>query len=146
MALLGVCGLVSCGSPEVLEIREYHLRALDADTGGVDSLQAEKLMRLHGAVSVEEQRQRLGHYYTVRWNGPEGREAEPVRLIFRFRQAATGRAVRRMELEGPAGRQGSVEFQIIGAPYLEGGGVLAWHLSYYRGGDLVATQQSYLWE
>lgn len=139
--------LSSCGGPErALEIRQYHLSSLDADTGGVDSIRAEKLKRLHGAVSTEEQRDRLGHYYTIRWRGPEGREEMPVRIVFAYRQAATGSEIHRVEVERPAKRRGAVEIRITGSNYLEGGRVLAWQLSYYRGDDLIATRQSYLWE
>lgn len=146
LVILGILGLSSCGSPVVLEIRQYHLRSLDADTGGVDSIRAEKLKRLHGAVSLEEQHQRLGHYYTIRWNGPEGREGEPVRILFQFRQAVTGSKILKVEHDAPVGRKGAFEFQVTGEPYLEGGRVLSWHLTLFRGGEVVATKQSYLWE
>jgi len=147
MAILGALGLISCtGSKDAVDIRQYHLRALDSDTGGVDSIRAEKLKRLHGAVSAEEQRNRLGHYYTIRWDGPKGREAEPVRILFRFRQAATGSAIRQMESTSPGRRRGAVELEVTGPPYLKGGRVLSWHLSFYRGGELIETHQSYLWE
>ena len=99
-----------------------------------------------GAVSEEDQRNRLGHYYTIKWDGPEGRENEAVRLVFQYRQAASGSEVRQMEVKAPAGRKGHREIQVIGPSYLEGGRVLAWHLSFYRGTDLIETRQSYLWD
>lgn len=146
LLMMGLVALTSCGSPKVLDIRQYHLRSLDADTGGIDSIRAEKLKRLHGAVSLEEQRQRLGHYYTIRWNGPEGREDQPVRVVFRYRQAATASAIQTIEREAPAGRKGMLEIHLTGPAYLEGGRVLSWHLGLYRGDELIATRQSYLWE
>ena len=39
---------------------------------------------------MEEREARLGDYYTVRWNGPAGTESQPVRIVFEYRQAATG--------------------------------------------------------
>lgn len=147
LVILSVLGLVSCAGPkETVSIRQYHLRVLKPDTAGVDSIRAENLKRFHGAVSQEEQRNRLGHYYTIRWDGPEGRESEPVRIVFQYRQAATGSKVLKMEVEAPAGQKGKTELQLIGPAYLEGGRVLAWHMSFYRGVDLIETRQSYLWE
>ncbi len=147
LAILAALGLASCsGSKDAVEIRQDHLRAVEDDPDVVASIRAEQLKRLHGAVSAEERRQRLGHYYTIRWDGPEGREGEPVRVLFRFRQAATGSAIRRMEATSPAGRKGAVEFRVTGSQYLERGRVLAWHLSFFRGGELMETHQSFLWE
>lgn len=141
---LGACS--GSGPQDVVDIREYHLRSVDADTGDVASLRAEKLRRLRGAVSLEQQRQRLGYYYTIRWNGPAGREDEPVRVLFKYRQAATGSDIKTRELTAPAGEDGSLELKIIGDRYLEGGNVLSWHLSFFRGEQLVETHESYLWE
>ena len=76
----------------------------------------------------------------------EAKMGEPVRLVFDYRQAATGRAVRRMEVDLPGTRKGAVEFQVIGEQYLKSGRVLAWKLEFYRGGKLVETHRSYLWD
>ena len=146
MLILWVFGLVSCASKESLHIRQYHLRTTDPDPGGGDSIKAEVQMRLHGAVSEEERRERLGHYYTIRWDGPKGHESEPVRFVFRYRQAATGSTIHRREVEAPSGRKGKIEIQLTGSQYREGGRVLSWHLSFYRGDTLIETRQSYLWE
>ncbi|MFP6880020.1 MAG: hypothetical protein VCA34_03670 [Roseibacillus sp.] len=147
LVILGVFGLIGCAGPKgAVHIRQFHLRALASNTGGVGSIRAENLKRLHGAVSTEEQRNRLGHYYTIKWDGPTGRENEPVRIVFRYRQAATGSEILRMESTAPGGRKGKVELRLIGPAYLEGGHVLSWHMSFYRGGDLIETRQSYLWE
>lgn len=147
LVILGAVGLISCGGTKgVVNLRQYHLRSVSADTGGIESIRAEKLKRLHGAVSAEERRNRLGHYYIIRWKGPKGREADPVRILFQYRQAATGSAIRRMETTLPGTRKGVTEFQVTGPTYLEGGRVLAWHLGFYRGEELVETLQSYLWD
>ena len=104
---------------------------------------AEQLNRFHGAVTAEERRNRLGHYYTIEWHGPE---EKPVRLVFRYRQAGAGSEIRQLEVSAPAGSKGKTELRITGPAYLEGGRILSWHLSYYRGDRLAETRQSYLWE
>lgn len=147
LLIFPVIGLLSCTGPkDSVQIRQFHLRSLTSDTAGVDSIRAENQKRLHGAVSAEERRNRLGHYYTIEWDGPEGSEQEPVRLVFQYRQAATGSQILRREITASAGRKGKRELQIIGPAYLEGGRVLSWHLSYYRGDRLIESRQSFLWE
>lgn len=144
--ILGALGLFSCSGPRsILEIRHSHLRALALESE-VEALRGEQWYRFHGAVTAEERRNRLGHYYGVAWRGPEELERLPVRLVFKYRQAATGSEVRQREVSAPAGFRGKTELQITGPGYLKGGRVVSWHLSYYRGDQLVETRQSYLWE
>ena len=147
LAAIGVLGMVSCGGPEeAVRIKQYHLRTIEEPREEVAPLRAESRKRLHGAVSDRERRDRLGHYYAVRWDGPRGREDEPVRLVFEYRQAGTGSEVRRMEVERPGTAKGVAEFRVTGPAYLQGGRVLAWRLEFFRGGELVETHRSYLWD
>ena len=145
------CGLwalvmVSCGSPpDVLTVKQFHLREVDVSTGENEVVRGEKLKRLHGAVSAEEHRDRLGQYFTVRWNGPVGRESEPVRLVFDYRQAATASRVLTLEHDLAGTAKGTAEFHVAGEAYQKGGRVLAWRLRLFRGGELVETRRSYMW-
>lgn len=134
------------GGKDAVHIKQFHLREIGFNVDDVESLRADRQKRLYGAVTKEQQRNRLGHYYTIRWDGPKGRESAPVRLVFDYRQAATGRAVRRMEVDLPGTRKGAVEFQVVGEQYLKSGRVLAWKLDFYRGGELIETHRSYLWD
>jgi hypothetical protein len=139
-------GLISCSaSRNSLEVRQYHLRSLELERD-MNAPRAEQLNRFHGAVTDEERRNRLGHYYTVEWQGPEDHEGKPVRLVFRYRQAKAGSEIRQLVRSFPPGMKGKSELRITGPAYLNSGRVLAWHLSYYRGEHLVETRQSYLWE
>ena len=123
---LGALALVSCGGPDPgLDVKVFHLR----DPGEVkeknEVIRGEQLKRLYGAVSLEERRERLGLYYTVRWNGPAGREQDPVKIVFDYRQAATGAKILTMTEERPGTAQGKVEFAVTGEAYRERGRVLA---------------------
>lgn len=146
-----VCGFaalgpVSCGGPgEVLEVKEFHLKEVDPDRGESEVVRGDELKRLYGAVTPEERRDRLGQYYSMRWSGPEGREAEPVKLVFEYRQAATGSRILRMEQNFPGTERGNAEFHVNGPAYQRGGRVLAWRLQMFRGEDLVETRRSYMW-
>ena len=143
----GLLGLVSCGGPgEVLEVKVFHLKEVDPKTGENEVVRGEQLKRLYGAVSPEERRDRLGQYYTMHWDGPAGRESEPVRLVFEYRQAATGSKILKMEQSYPASARGTGEFHVNGPAYQKGGRVLSWRVRMYRGGDLVDTKRSYMWQ
>jgi hypothetical protein len=143
---LGAVMLVSCGGPpEVLAVKQFHLREVEAQSGESEVVRAEKLKRLHGAVSAEQHRDRLGEYFTVRWNGPAGRESEPLRLVFDYQQATTASQVLTMEQKLAGTAKGTAEFHVSGKAYQTGGRVLAWRIRMFRGDDLVETRRSYLW-
>jgi hypothetical protein len=151
MILIGFLLLGACASPrQVLEVKQFHLRdasiAEGLDSSEAEVIRGEKLRHLYGAVTAEERQGRLGDYYSVSWEGPEGRDDEEVRLVFDYRQAATGSAIKSMEQQFPGKWGGTCEFVLNGEAYARGGRVLAWRVQFYRGSDLVATRHSYLWE
>ena len=140
--------VVSCAGPRpVLHVKQFHLRDVSVSEGAEEAevVKSEKLKLLYGAVTAEERRGRLGDYYSVSWAGPEGAESEEVRLVFDYRQAATGSQVHTMEEGFPPGRVGTGEFKLNGEDFAERGRVLAWRVRLYRGASLVATKRSYLW-
>ncbi len=107
----------------------------------------EKARRLHGAVSMEERRGRLGQYYTLIWDDRNGVGQGEVELVFQYQQGATASRVKRMVRRyPPATSKGKAEFAIIGDDYFKGGKVLAWKATLQRGGKVIATEQSYLWQ
>jgi hypothetical protein len=137
--------LAACSGPtEPLTVKQFTLR--DQDTSVVDDpmVQNEKLRRLHGAVSLEERKQRLGQYYTVLWNTDAGAEKQ---IVFRYQQGGSGSRIKEMRRTLPAGQaQGKEEFSIIGDNYFKNGRVLAWKIDLTANGETIASKQSYLWE
>jgi len=143
---LAVLGMVSCGGrQEGLEVKAFRLRSAEEVKEENPVVRGERLKRLHGAVSMAERRERLGDYYTVHWDGPAGTEGQEVRIVFEYRQAATGAKVLSMTEERPGTATGTVEFTVTGPAYQQGGRVLAWRIRLYRGGELMDTKRSYLW-
>lgn len=143
---VGIMGVTSCGGPApVLDVKVFHLKEIDPDIDESEVVRAEELKRLYGAVSPSERRDRLGQYYTMRWTGPAGRELDPVRIVFEYRQAATASKVLAVEQRFDGAAEGTAEFHLIGEAYQKGGRVLAWRVRMYRGGDLVETKRSYMW-
>ncbi|MDP4626047.1 MAG: hypothetical protein NWT08_13025 [Akkermansiaceae bacterium] len=139
------CVLTSCGgAPEALVVKSYTLRDQDATIMSDPMVQNEKMRRLHGAVSVEERKQRLGEYYTVQWNAEAGLEKE---IIFQYQQGKSGSRIKRMTQTIPAGTsEGKQEFAVIGDDYFDNGRVLTWKMTLKAGGEVISTKQSYLWE
>lgn len=108
-------------------------------------VRGEQMYRLRGAVSMEEHRQRLGQYYTVRWNN-DGSHAGPLSIAFEYRQAATGSEILRMSRDLPLSEtSGQVEFAVNGEAYRTGGRVLAWRIRMFSGDKVIAEKKSYLW-
>lgn len=148
LGLFGVFLLSACASlPEPLLVKHFLLR--DQETRSIDEpmVKMEKSRRLHGAVSMEERRQRLGQYYTILWNDPAGVGRGEVELRFEYQQGATGSRIKRAVRRFPAAESGGTfEFAVIGDDYFEGGRVLAWKTTLLRGNHELATRQSYLWQ
>ena len=107
----------------------------------------EKERRLRGAVSMAERRERLGQYYTLRWNDPAGAGQGAVTLTFEYQQGATASRVKKMVANFPSAEgSGTTEFAVIGEDYFTGGKVLAWKATLERGGRVIASRRSYLWQ
>ncbi len=113
LAVLGCC-LFSCSAPETLQVRQFHLRDTEAARGDL-FIRAEMNRRLHGAVSEEERKLRRGNYYHLRWRGLSGEK--PVRVVFEYRQARTGAAVRKVEKVLGVLAKGEVDLHFIGKEY-----------------------------
>lgn len=144
IALLGsLFFLSSCGSRDVLEVKQFTLRSL-AETNPKDSLiRAEVQKRLYGAVTREEREARVGQYYSVRWRNAEN---EKVRIVFDYRQASTGAQIKTLSREITGKNEGVVEFAIAGENYEVGGRVLSWRVRVFDAGKLLGEKRSYLWE
>jgi hypothetical protein len=148
LILLSVLLPMACaGSREELTVKQFQLRDV-RDTAGDDPMvRNEKLRRLHGAVSMEERRQRLGQYYTVLWEDPAGVDDGEAELVFEYQQGATASLIKRMVRRFDASQaSGVAEFSVIGDDYFKSGRVLTWKVTLRRGSRLIATRQSYLWQ
>lgn len=147
IALAALC-LASCaGSKDILKVHQFQLRDQVTGKGEEPMVRMEKLRRLHGAVSMEERRQRLGQYYTLIWQDPKGVGGGPVEVLFEYAQGGSASQIKRMsELYPAEAGEGVVEFAVIGDNYFENGKVLAWRASVSRGGKEIASRKSYLWD
>lgn len=106
----------------------------------------EKERHLYGAVSWAEQRNRLGQYYTLLWNDPDGAGLGDVEIIFQYQQGGSASLVRQMTKSFPSSAaKGAAEFAVIGDDYFKRGKVLTWKATLRRGKREIASRQSYLW-
>jgi hypothetical protein len=146
LLLLSACSSVSKGpAGKVVKVKHFHLvpgeRLVTADR----SILFERQHLLHGAVSASEQRERAGHYYSFQWSVDD--RSQPVTLRLQYRQANTGLDVQTLTQEVAEVRRSNwSKFQITGPAYHQNGRVTAWKLTLERGGEVLASQQSYLWE
>ena len=147
-SLLAVLLLGACAGPhQALAVKQFQLR--DADPKGTDQPMArmEKEQHLHGAVSWEEQRNRLGQYYTLLWDDPDGAGQGDVEIIFQYQQGGSASLVKQMTKIFPSSAsKGVAEFAVIGDAYFKGCKVLTWKATLRRGKREIASRQSYLWQ
>ncbi|BCU76175.1 hypothetical protein llg_08900 [Luteolibacter sp. LG18] len=137
--------LASCASRQPLVVKQFTLRDAGSDYNEDPMIRGEKLRRLHGAIGVNEQAQRLGQYYDVIWS--DASTGAPAEIVFEYQQGATGSRVKRQTKQFDASATaGKAEFAIIGDNYTKGGKVLAWRISLRRGGQEIASRRSYLWQ
>ena len=138
--------LSSCVSNEVLRVDSFHLKDIQVESYEAGMVRGEQRKRLHGAVSNQERQNRLGLYYTANWNDPALMQQAGI-LQFEYLQQITGASVQKMHHNIKVGEsEGTIDFKIIGQAYQTKGRVLAWRLTYWRAGKLIASEQSYLWE
>ena len=137
--------LAACAtSQSPLHVDTFHLRDTDVSSRASESLAyAEKKYRLHGHVSQAQREQQKGHYYSIRWKAEPG--AGPVTLRLRYQQARTGAQILTRSVTRDSA-EGSTQIVIKGNDYAKGGRVLAWKLELLQAGQLLASEQSYLWE
>jgi len=147
LLLLFALLLGSCASTtKPLEVKQFHLRDETLATTEEPMVRMEKLRRLHGAVTALERRNRLGQYYTLFWNDPQGVDQGEVEVVFQYQQGASASLVKRMSKKFPASdAAGTVEFAVIGDDYFTRGKVLTWKTTLFRGNRELASRQSYLW-
>lgn len=139
---------ISCATQQDrVDVSIYHLKSLSPVDKDNPTVRSEQQKRLHGAVSLKERQNRMGQYYTVRWDVREKAIETPVRVVFRYRQAATGSKVLKQEhkMESTV-QKGITEFSIAGDTYKKSGRVLNWRIEVYSGSKLLVSEQSYLWE
>jgi len=112
--------------------------------GQDESIEFERKYRLFGAVSLLDQRQRVGNYFDFYW-----RTKRPTNLTVRleYRQEKLHALVQGRELHYPSAK-GNIksEFAIIGDDYFDDGAVIAWRCLLIEDGKIVAMKRSYLWE
>jgi len=141
--VLGACA----GKKEPLVVKQFKMLDQQTDTVEDPMVRGEKQRRLYGAVSLAERATRLGAYYTLLWNIPPDAPAGEVEVRFEFQQGATASLVKHMVKRFPASQtSGRVEFAVIGNDYIKNGRVLSWKATLSRGGRVIASKKSHLWQ
>ncbi|NWK56007.1 hypothetical protein HW115_10315 [Verrucomicrobiaceae bacterium N1E253] len=145
---VGAFVLSSCSNqePDLLTVRHFHLQDVDPVDDKSEMARGDQLYRLRGAVTMEERKARLGHYYTVSWQNDQVGGGD-LEVVMDYQQAATASKIIRMSRTVPGEEEsGRVEFKIAGEDYRVGGRVLAWRVQLRRGAKVLAEEHSYLWK
>ncbi|QQL45087.1 hypothetical protein [Sulfuriroseicoccus oceanibius] len=151
-AVAGVAMMASCQSTAtndeasaISKVDYYHLKDTSTRVQSQDRMVTTEAKKyLHGAVTNEECRERLGHYYTVYWKTED--KSAPVTVSFDYRQAGKDTDVHTLTEEVAAHKgKGATKFQVTGKPYLENGRVLMWRATVSQNGEVIGTERSFLW-
>lgn len=137
--------MVSCVTDPIgLNVKQYHLRENMFNENGNLMARGEVQRLLHGAVTVEEKRQKIGQYYHVIWKQDDaGIEADEI--VFEYQQASSGSKIKRLSHQAAATKNIDAYFSIVGNDYRRNGRVLSWRATVRRNGQIIATQKSYMW-
>lgn len=129
----------------VSKVKYFHLIPTERFRTSDRSIAFERQYLLRGAVTAAEQQERAGQYYSILWKVTD--RTQPVTVKFQYRQANTGLETQVLTQEVTDVRRSNwSKFQITGPAYTANGRVTAWKLTLERAGEVLASQQSYLWE
>ncbi|MFV1993856.1 MAG: hypothetical protein ACC661_00355, partial [Verrucomicrobiales bacterium] len=140
-------GCASTKSPgEITKVKYYHLTSDTSDQAAVDPMvRFERRYYLHGQVTLEEQKDQFGSYYTVFWKATN--RSEPAVLRFEYTQQSTGPDI--LTRDYPVGeikRSNITRFAVGGDDIEAAGRITSWKISLLQADEVVATSESFLWD
>jgi hypothetical protein len=133
-AILSVLTIGCAKTTDPLVVKQQTVRDQGMEREDDPMLRHERIRRFHGAVSMEERRQKLGQYYTILWQADAGAKKE---VLFEYQQAKS------LDASASSGKE---EFTVIGDNYFDNGRVMTWKVSLIVDGQTISSKQSYLWE
>jgi hypothetical protein len=128
----------------VYKVNSFHLNLNNSKPAADPSIPFETEYRLHGAISNVERAARQGNYYTVFWKIRD--RSQPVTVRFEYRQKNTGMTTKTVEQQVQPRRKNTTEFAFTGDDYAVNGPITSWRASIVRGGEVLVSYKSYLWE
>ncbi len=148
LAIVPLCFSVACVSTKSdVGVSVYHLKDTKLIKRNNRMMRAEQQKHLRGVISLEEQQQRIGQYYTVDWDVRAHAVKQPIQIVFLYQQVGSGSKIHKAQQEFPASQlKGSHAFSVAGENYQTNGRVLTWRVEVRSGGALLVSEQSYLWE
>jgi hypothetical protein len=145
LALPSCSSTVRGSGAAVTKVKTYHLQPTERVRSNDPSIQFERSYHLYGTVTLAEQMERAGQYYTFFWKTED--RTQPVSLRFEYRQSKTGLTVKVKEEQVSDIRRSNISrFSVIGPEYQADGAVNSWRLLILRGKDELVEARSYLWK
>jgi hypothetical protein len=146
--LVLLIGLGACAGPkDMLVVKQFKVLDAEFSEAGDPMIRCEKQRRLHGAISLAEFKARFGNYYTCLWSDPGGVGKGEVELLFEYQQGTTASQIKHMSKRFNSNEvSAETTFAIIGDNYFKNGRILAWKITLSRGGRVLATRKSRLWQ
>ncbi|MEG0024905.1 MAG: hypothetical protein RR553_08970 [Akkermansia sp.] len=145
---LGAMLLVtSCSHESYIDyVREIPVKSTEIPTVELGLHRANTTYLMHGAITLQEKKDRMGQYYYVLWQ--DGQPDQKAQLTMHYQQAATGSKVLTKTIIYPPKRNSGekrAEFVFNGPEHKTQGDVLAWKLILSINGKPISIRKSYLW-
>ena len=141
--ILSSCASTS-GPVKITKVNPYHLDSTRIVATDDRMVEFEHRRHLHGAVTRDEYRSKMGQYYSVFWKSTT---KQPATVRLDYRQGSTGSQVLSKELFIAKPKRSNVtKFEVTGDEYWNGGKVTQWKALVIENGTVVAEYKSYLWK
>ena len=146
MFTVASCSIVSKGpGGQITKVKYYKFQPSQVLNTEDQAILFEYQYHQHGAYTAKDILGRSGHYYSVMWKADD--RTQPVTVRLEYRQAGSGLAVKTKEQQvADVRRKNLTQFEVTGEEFLKDGSVSSWRVSLLRGKEVLASQNSYLWE
>jgi hypothetical protein len=131
-------------NPKYEVTKVHEVNTAKYETGGNRALAFERRYWNYGAILANDLHLRTGQFFVVSWVNKDS--AGDFTTRFEYRQEKTRDVVRELKLNhaGVSGASRSI-FAIVGDAYKKYGAIVSWRFTVWRGDQLVAEEQSFVW-
>ena len=137
--------IVSCQSP--LDVSQFHLGEQNLSNHEVKMIRAEANYRYGHHLLTEDRLDQHGHYFNIRWaKSALLNKRQPTTITLYYRQADQGNDARVKSRTIAPEEKRHVEFAITGDEYQLSGKILSWRVELSQGGQILQSEQSFLWK
>ena len=149
-AAILLLGSTSCASSDrsataITKVKYFHLNPETRVRTYDRMISFDQNYYRHGAVTNEQLREKIGHYYSVFWRTDDRTAEAKLRMDYRHQQS--GPKVYSFDVDvDEIKRRNVTKFAVVGSDYQKLGPVTAWKITLLLNGEVVGENKSFLRE